>query len=74
LFTATGFPDDPLSPPVDDAVADALGVLVAPVALVVGADAVCDGDDASSEFPESLLHAVSSALPAITAATTGRQV
>jgi len=73
LFTDTGLPDDPLSPPVADA--DALGVALADPVSPGVADAVCDGEVlVSAESPESLLHAVSSALPATTAATTGRQV
>jgi len=73
LFTVTGLPDDPLSAPADDA--DALGVPAVLVSLGAGADVVCDGEAALSDvLPESSLHAVSSALPATIAATTGRQV
>jgi hypothetical protein len=73
LFTATGLPDDPLSPPVGDADALVGGAVV--VSLGAGAAAEVVGEEPElSEEPESLLQAVSSAPPTIIAATAGRQV
>jgi hypothetical protein len=73
LFTLTGLAVEPPSPV---GVADALGAAAALLSVgAAGADTGCDGMvEPADELSELLLHAVSNALPAITAARAGKMV